>query len=499
MNLQQQIQKARSVSVPLILPETSDPAATIKTVMKAINGKKTEVPIIGFDGVRGFYGMNDAGLAFIKGIDEGGGIGAMLAAMSSPATLEPQGGVLFWHQPDWNNPQVVQGVWLLRDSFKAKGWTWIGLAPTANLPAQLRLDVVVIPEKFPDRAELDGIVTRIIESTNASARKAKASELVIEPPVKAEVVRSLRGLNSFSAEQCCYFNLDTTGIDPKGCWAFKLNTVKQSQGCEMSVINPDFSSLAGLRSVKEFMGGIINGKKPIDVFVFLDEIEKMTSGQGTDTSGVTTKMIGQFLTGTQDRRWKGVILTGVPGTGKTFTGQSCSGEARAVFFKVSFSEMQSSLVGSSEANMKTMFSTVDALGENVFMIATCNNMASLTPEMVARFRMGTFFYDFPDEEERAALWKLYMKQYSLPDQAIPPSQGWVGREIESACEKADMMNKPLVEVARFVVPQTISQRSKLEEVRSAASGRYLSASYPGLFQSTRIQSASDGVRAINIQ
>jgi hypothetical protein len=500
MTLTETLKRARQVSVPLLFPETSDPAATIELSKRAINGKGASSPMISFDRVRGFLAMNEQGDAFLRSIgsEEGPGIGEYLSRMSIPKNLDPASGVLFWHQPDWTDPVIVQGIWLLRDAFKARGWTWIGLAPSASLPPQLRLDVVVVPEVYPNKAEIVSIIDRIVDSANSAARKNSSPEIAMSAPDRDEIARSLRGLNAFSVEQGVSLNLSRSGIDPKGCWSFKLNTVRQTQGCELSINNPTFADLAGVSQAKEFMGNIIRGKKPVDVILQLDEGEKMFAGQGTDSSGVSTKMAGQFLTGTQERKWKGIILTGVPGSGKTWTSLCCAGEARAVFLKVSISEMQSSLVGSSEANMKSMFAMADALGENVFMIMTCNNMASLTPEIVARFRMGTFFYDYPDDEERGALWKLYMGKYALANQSVPPSLNWVGREIESACEKADIMNRPLSEVARFVVPQSIGQRAKLEEIRNMAAGRYLSASYPGLFQANRIGTSSDSGRVINI-
>jgi hypothetical protein len=494
MSIIKKLEKARRAGVPLIHIETSDPAASIVTARTALNGTAKGAPVLAYDCVRGFCPMNEEGSAFLKsiGADEQPGFAALLVQMSVASNLSPAGGVLFWHQPDWNEPLIRQGIWLLRDSFKSKGWTWIGLSPSADLPPMLRLDVLVIPEKLPDAEELGKIVDTIVSSVNKSAKKAGAKPIDMPDERRAESARALRALNAFSAENTVAMNISATGLDIRGCWKDKLRTVRQSQGVELIVDNPTFGDLAGLANIKEFMTGIIKGKYPVDVILFLDEVEKATSGNGTDLSGVTTKMIGQFLTGTQDRRWKGIILTGVPGSGKTYTGQCCAGEANCVFAKVSFAEMQSSLVGSSEANMKAMFSTIDALGSNVFMIATCNNMSTLTPELVGRFKMGTFFYDYPDAEERASLWKMYMKKYGLKDQEAPPSDRWVGREIDAACEKADIMNRPLSDVAKFVIPQAISQRAKLDEIRRAASGRYLSATHPGYFNDARLSGGKPG-------
>ena len=64
------------------------------------------------------------------------------------------------------------------------------------------------------------------------------------------------------------------------------------------------------------------------------------------------------------------------------------------------STVKGSLVGQSEGQFKALLKCVDAVGQGrVLMIATCNSLDALTPELMARFKLATFFYDYPDEEE----------------------------------------------------------------------------------------------------
>jgi hypothetical protein len=101
---------------------------------------------------------------------------------------------------------------------------------------------------------------------------------------------------------------------------------------------------------------------------------------------------------------------------------------------------------------------------------------------MARFKLGTFFYDYPDEAEQTALWKLYLKKYDLPDKPLKMDK-WVGREVESCCHRAWLFRQPIVEAAKTVVPVSIASKGKMDALRNSASGRFNAASYVGVFDS----------------
>jgi hypothetical protein len=92
------------------------------------------------------------------------------------------------------------------------------------------------------------------------------------------------------------------------------------------------------------------------------------------------------------------------------------------------------------------------------------------------------WYDYPTNPEAAAIWSYYKARYNLTGQPTPSNaQNWVGREIESCCERAYLWNVTLAEAAKTVVPACIANGPKIEAMRRAANNRYLSAAAPGIY------------------
>ena len=102
----------------------------------------------------------------------------------------PADSIVFMHNLNrfWERDGIAQGVWCLRDAFKASHCTLVLLGANAKLPPELQSDVVVSTEPPPSRAEVDGIVTKIL----ASAGKAGAK---VEQTDKDAVSGALLGLD----------------------------------------------------------------------------------------------------------------------------------------------------------------------------------------------------------------------------------------------------------------------------------------------------------------
>jgi SpoVK/Ycf46/Vps4 family AAA+-type ATPase len=157
--------------------------------------------------------------------------------------------------------------------------------------------------------------------------------------------------------------------------------------------------------------------------LFIDEVEKALAGQGSDLSGVTTRLFGTLLTWLADHRTP------------------------------------------------------------VYTIGTSNDLSKLPSAFTRAGRFNsTWFFDYPDQEQRAKIWPLYLALYGLDGgQPKPDDDRWTGAEIRQCCEEAALQGIPIVEAARYVIPVAVSGAAENEAMRQQAAGKYLDACRGGTF------------------
>ena len=144
--------------------------------------------------------------------------------------------------------------------------------------------------------------------------------------------------------------------------------------------------------------------------------------------------------------------------------------------------MKGSLVGESEARLRTALKVIDAVADgNALFIATSNNISALPPELKRRFTYGTFFFDLPDKEERQAIWKLYLDKFELLDKP-DIDKPYTGAEIRQACLLAYRLRMSVLDAGEFIVPVAVSAAETIDKLRRQANGKYLSASHPGVYR-----------------
>jgi len=115
-------------------------------------------------------------------------------------------------------------------------------------------------------------------------------------------------------------------------------------------------------------------------------------------------------------------------------------------------------------------------------LATCNSMNVLPPELRRRFKLGVWFFDLPDLDERRSIWDIYLKRYEItePHDALL-SREWTGAEIETCCELAYDLNVSLLAAAEYIVPVMQHSRTIIEGLRESAKDKFLSASKSGTY------------------
>lgn len=236
---------------------------------------------------------------------------------------------------------------------------------------------------------------------------------------------------------------------------------------------------------------------------------------------------------------KGVLITGVPGCGKSLTAKAMSAAWQLPLLKLDFGKIFSGIVGSSEENMRKAIKTAEAVAPSilwvdeiekslsgmnsngdsgtssrifgtfltwmqektapVFVIATANNISSLPAELLRKGRFDEiFFVDLPTQREREEIFKLHLTKRlkdkevcgkieindELYKQLAQMTEGFVGAEIEqvviTALYEAFFNKRPLefadlTNTINNVVPLSVTQKEQILSLRQWANIRAVAA------------------------
>jgi hypothetical protein len=389
------------------------------------------------------------------------------------------------------NPTVLQAFLNLVPWLKSNGTTVVILSPVLKVPPELSPLVRILQHDLPNQEEL-------LECLNGF----EATSPAMEEEQKQSVVRAGSGMTLSGFEDAVALSLvKSREVCPKSIWNEKADMIKKSGCASLHTGTEQFDDIGGLDALKQFcLRSLNSGKKGA----------------------------------------RGVMLLGVPGTGKSMFAKALGNEVGRCTISLDLSRMFSSLVGETERNIRETLAVVDKLepsvvfideiekalagvqssgksdggaGSRVFstflqwlndhesdsyVVATCNSIEDLPPEFLRQERWdGIFFVDQPGYEEREQIWDLYKSKYDITDRHPENVTGWTGAEIKSACRLADLQGIGLPDAIKLTIPLTVSAGSKVEQIRSRASGRCLSASSGEIYsveggstQSRRVTMAS---------
>lgn len=500
MNVIDSLKAARRVSTPLVAINTPDPSATIQAILEGLNG---DVPAVTWDYCSGLVPVNQEGrdaIAAACACPECEGTGskedavceacdgqglhanpqdtkANPAAALSMLRFLPRQTIVFVKNSHrfLENVGFIQAVSNLRDPFKQVRRTLVLLAPSITLPAELVNDVVVFDESLPNRETASQIIRGLHEDAGIDC----------DDVTLARATAAVLGLPAFQIEQQSAMCLGRDGLDLGALWEAKRRQIEQTPGLKVCRDAVRFDDLGGLEAIKHHVRLVLNGRNKPNCVVWIDEGEKAFAGRD-DMTGITADQVGVLLQYMEDRRARGFILYGHPGTGKSAIAKAAGPEAAVPTIQCDLGSMMGSLVGQSQQAVRNAVKVIDALScGKALWILTCNRIDVLPPELQARFSCGTYFVDLPTEEERTGIWAIHKTTYERAsdssDQDID-AMGWVGRDIRNCCEAAWDMDVTVREASQFINPVGRSCPRDIEHRQNQADGKYLDASRPGVYR-----------------
>jgi len=494
LSLIEQTKAIRRVNTPLVLIQTADQPACQAAIATALNGSAVT---FGWDAVRGLRPANDGAVTWLKeflGVSEGRPADVQAAFAQLAANTGNVNACLDWAQnlPDravlfqtnagdfWSNPVTATGVLNLRETFKKNKRTLIGTSAGFELPESLRSSVVVIDEPLPGDDELSAILDNLFDGVPADVPRLDAEG-------RREALTAVRGLSAFMSEQTFAMSLTKSGLDLAQVWARKRTAFNQIPGVTLEAEGPTFKDIEGLSQILARERAHFGGTGAAAVVVRIDEIDKALAGAALgDTSGTSQAALGYILSTMEDEGWTGFIAVGPGGAGKSLVSKALGREFGRPVVTLDVEGTKGSLVGESGEKIRGALKAIKGLsgGRPVLVVATCNKLDVLPPELRRRFKQGIWFFDLPTADERAAIWKLYTTKHGLKVKAadIPPCSNWTGAEIRNCVEMAADEGISLKEAAAFIVPVAEADPEGLRKLRVLASDRFLNASAPGKYE-----------------
>ena len=396
------------------------------------------------------------------------------------------------------NPGVLRAVRNLQRELpsvtvRAASRSLVILSTSDNVPAELRDGIAVIKWPLPDREEIGRILEEMLQAN------PKARETLDEHGGRDAAIEAAVGLTVESASICyakCF--VEHKAILPAKVAEEKRRVVNAAKGVEWS--DPDPRGLDGIGGLDLLKAWLLARKVGF-------------SAEARD--------FGLPLP-------KGVLLVGVPGTGKSLTAKATAAAMECPLLRLDMGAAQSKWVGESQANIRNALViaetvgrcvlwideiekalgdsvsdsgvSADALGTllswmqerkgQVFVIATANDVSKLPPELLRKGRWDElFFVDLPTAKERREILHVALKRFgrdprkviTLENELLRVTDRFSGAEIDAlvspalyaafADGKRELRCADLIAAAKETTPLANTAKGKIDQLREWADGR----------------------------
>jgi ATP-dependent 26S proteasome regulatory subunit len=398
--------------------------------------------------------------------------------------------------------------------------TIVVLSPSPVVPDELRNHTTVIDWPLPDRVEI-----------------GEALDAVMEPYAGDDRVEKLNGNREAAIDAA----VGLTEEEALAC--FNVSLVKEKRINPVLVANEKRRVIARER--------------------ILEWYEPVQGGLATvgGLENIKRRLLSCAVAYTADARAyglvipKGLLIVGIPGTGKSLTPKALSSEWGCPLIRMDLGALKGKFVGESEANIRRAQKVIEALGRCIvwldeiekmfqgatsgssdggtsadqlgtmlswmqerageaFIVATANDVTALPPELLRKGRFDDVFWvDLPNDDERLAILKAALKankrnvrgahDLALAKVAVQACENFTGAEIAAIVPdamllaytdgKREITPDDLTAAAAEVVPLAKTAATKIASMREWAKGKARPASAAPTTTTVR------KVRALDIQ
>lgn len=381
---------------------------------------------------------------------------------------------------------------LLRDALMwapTEGSSIVLLGARAGLHHTVEKLVTVMDYELPSPEDLKEIAGEISKSGNGAGE------------VTEDVIRALSGLSTSEAENALALSLvESKAFTPEVIYREKVSAVRRSGLLEIVDADPrGLDAIGGLDALKGW-------------------IKKRARAYSKEARDYGLPLP------------KGVLLVGVPGTGKSLAARAIGTALNVPSVRLDVGSLFNSLVGESESRTREALKLAEAIspcvvwvdeidkglsgssgsgsGDSgvtrrvfgtiiswmqerkrpVFLVATANGVSDLPPELLRKGRWDEIFaIDLPSLRERIAILEIHLKARSRKPEAFKLAQvgdateGFTGAELEAVVVEAmvnafdddarEIETSDLVAAAQNTVPLSRTAKEQIDGIRAWASSR----------------------------
>lgn len=384
---------------------------------------------------------------------------------------------------------------------KSSRKTVVFISSKLVIPCDMEKEISILDFDLPTAEEIENLLDELISGLSPENVHLSSDD-------KIKLSRSALGLTMQEAENAfCRAIVNLKGLDISA----------------ISIIHEEKNQVVKKTGVLEFVKSDLN----IDDIGGLENLKKWLIRRNNSWS---EKARAYNLPAP-----KGVLITGVPGCGKSLTAKAMSAIWGLPLLKLDMGKIFGGIVGSSEENMRKAIATAEAVSPSilwvdeiekgfsglksggdsgtsarvfgtfltwmqektdpVFVIATANDISSLPPELLRKGRFDEiFFVDLPTFREREKIFKVHINkriksstihhEITADDDVCKElaslSAGYVGAEIEQIVVAAmyeafyadrGLRKEDIIKAIKETVPLSSTQREQIIELRAWAKER----------------------------
>lgn len=379
-------------------------------------------------------------------------------------------------------------------------------SPTFELPDDLKKDVTILDFDLPTAEDIGRVFDEMIDTNMSDNLKIDLTEKEKEELIKAAIgLTTQEAENAFARAMVNDSSLNAEDIDV--VLKEKSQVIKKSDILEYIDSKVKIEDVGGLENLKKWL---IKRDKS-----WMDSAKKY---------GLPSP--------------KGVLLTGVPGCGKSLIAKSISSMWRLPLLRFDVSKVFNKYIGNSESNMREAIQMAEAISPSilwideiekgfsglgsgdsgtssrvfgtflswmqektkpVFVVATANNIDGLPSEMMRKGRFDEiFFIDLPTLNERKQIFKVHLESrlknpevrgdFNIDDETLTylasHTEGFGGSEIEQIVivglydafsEDRSITLSDFENSIKNTVPLSVTQAEQIKRIRNWANMRAVAA------------------------